>query len=284
MSTHMKLACVMSGGGAKAAAHVGAHRALEERGLVPTHYIGTSMGAVVGACFASALGHDDVMQRMGSITRRDVAPLSPTLLLGPLAKSVLAGRRLRDTLARLVPAREFAELKTPLTVTAVDVETGRLVLFGAGGDADVPLIDALWASCALPVYYPPVEIAGRQLADGGLRAVLPLGIAARSQPDLIVAIRVGPSFEAGPATSSVPTPPLMRAHNQAMRTLMAAQTDEAIARWREGPIPLVVVEPRTAIGATFAVGNAASYVEEGYRATVAALDASDHVAGGLENA
>ena len=279
----MKPACVMSGGGAKAAAHIGAHRALEERSLVPTHYVGTSMGAVVAACFATGLGYEGVMRRMSGITRRDVATPSPSLVLGPLAKSLFAGRRLRDTVARIVPARRFSELKTPLTVTAVDVETGRLELFGAGGDPDVPLCDALWASCALPVYYPPVEIGGRRFADGGLRAVLPLGVAASFQPDWIFAVRVGPSFDAEPAKPSMPVPPLMRAHNQAMRTLMAAQTDEAIARWRGSAIPLVLVEPRTAAGATFAVTRAADYVEEGYRAAVTALDASSDIIGTSED-
>jgi NTE family protein len=233
------------------------------------------MGAVVAACFAAGLEYDDVMQRMLAITRRDVAVPSPTLLLGPWAKSLLSGRRLRDTVAQLVPARRFSELQTPLTVTVVEVETGQLVLFGAGGDTEVPLVDALWASCALPIYYPPVTIGGRHYADGGLRAVLPLGVAASFEPDLIFAVRVGPSFEAEPASGSVPTPPMVRSHNQAMRTLMAAQTDEAIARWSGGPIPLVVVEPQTEAGATFAIDEAVGYVEEGYQAAVTALDRSE---------
>jgi NTE family protein len=265
------LACVMSGGGAKAAAHVGAHRALDEQGWTPRRYVGTSMGAVVAACFASGLGYGEVMQRMLGITRRDVAVPSATLLLGPFARSLFGGRRLRGTLAGLVPATRFSELQTPLTVTAVDVDTGELELFGAGGNTDVPLVDALWASCALPLYYPPVTIGGRQFADGGLRAVLPLGVAGSFKPDLIFAVRVGPSFDAERASGSVSAPPMVRAHNQAMRTLMAAQTDEAIARWSNGPIPLVVVEPRTNTGATFSVDDTITYVEEGYRAAVAAL-------------
>ena len=82
------LACVMSGGGAKAAAHVGAHRALDEQGWTPRRYVGTSMGAVVAACFASGLGYDEVMQRMLGVTRRDVAVPSATLLFGPFARSL----------------------------------------------------------------------------------------------------------------------------------------------------------------------------------------------------
>jgi NTE family protein len=268
---------VLSGGGAKAAAHIGALRALDERRLTATHYVATSMGAVVGACFACGLGYDEVLKRILSISRGHVAKPSPTLLLGPLAKSFLSAERFRETIATLVPARAFSELETPLTVTAVDVGTGELVLFGAGGRR-TPLLDALLASCSLPLYFPPVEIAGRSYADGGLRAVLPLDVAAVFDPDLLFAVRVGPTFSAEPPERSSWAPPLIRAHNSAMRILMAAQTDATIARWRDGPIPLVLVEPQVEQEATFAVDKVVGYVEEGYRAACRALDTSSELA------
>lgn len=267
----MNLACVMSGGGVKAAAHAGAHRALEEHGLTPARYVGTSMGAVVAACFAGGLDFESVKRRMLGVTRRDVAAPSPTLLFGPLAKSLFSARRLRETLAELVPARRFSELATPLTVTAVDYDTGELELLGAGGNAEVSLVDALLASCALPLYYPPVEIDGRRFVDGGLRAVLPLGVAAGFDPELIFAVRVGPSFDAEPTNESARVLPLLTAHSRALRTLMAAQTDETIARWRGGSIPIILVEPPTESGVTFAVENAMRYVEEGYASAMTAL-------------
>src|SRR5207245_11051676 len=100
---------------------------------------------------------------------------------------------LRRTVARFVPAQAFAQLKIPLTVTATDLDSGELVLFGALGQ-DVPLQDALYASCALPLYYPPARVDGRRLADGGLRAVLPLEPARRIQAAVVVAICVGPGI------------------------------------------------------------------------------------------
>jgi NTE family protein len=229
------------------------------------------MGAVVAACFASGLDYEDVMQRMAEVRRRDVAMPSATLLFGPLAKSLFSGKRIREALLELVPTRQFSELESPLTVTAVDFDTGQLDLFGAGGRTDVPLIDALCASCALPVYYPPVEIGGRRFVDGGLRAVLPVDVAAKFAPDLIFAVQVGPSFDAEPGWGSDRVPPLIAAHNQAMRTLMAAQADETIARGQSGPVPLVLVEPRVESGATFAVEGAVAYVERGYVAATSAL-------------
>ncbi|HNT71870.1 MAG TPA: patatin-like phospholipase family protein, partial [Methanothrix sp.] len=67
-----------------------------------------------------------------------------------------------------------------------DLDTGELIVFGDGGE-DVPLADALFASCALPVFYPPVQLLGRRLADGGLRGVVPLDVAARFPADRVIA-------------------------------------------------------------------------------------------------
>lgn len=273
-----RVAVVLSGGGAKAAAHVGAMKALDERGVKPQRFVGTSMGAVVAACFAAGLPYEEVLKRVLSLSRRDVARASPSLLFGPYADSLLRLDVLRRGIGRLVPAQRFSELRVPLTVTAVDVDTGELVLFGAGGDPGVPLVDALTASCALPVFYPPSTLHGRRLADGGLRAVLPLEVAASFGPELMVAVRVGPSFTAEPSEQSASGPPLLQAHNQAMRTLMAAQTDRDIAAFADGPIPLIVIEPRIERAATFAVGRAITYVEDGYRAAAAMLEHSPHAA------
>ena len=68
----------------------------------------------------------------------------------------------------------FSDLLHPLTVTAVDLDSGQLVRLGAGGE-DALLQDALYAACALPLWFPPRIIRGRRLADGGLRGPLPLG-------------------------------------------------------------------------------------------------------------
>jgi NTE family protein len=268
-----RLICVLSGGGAKAAAQVGALRALEDRGLVPHHYVGTSMGSVVAACFASGLSYAEVLKRITSVSRRDVAALNPGALFGLFAESLLRDEPLRETIASLVPARRFEDLTTPLTVTAVDADNGQLVLFGAGGRSRVPLLDALYASCALPLYYPPGAVGDRRFLDGGLRAVLPLDVAATFDPELVYAVMVGPSLFDAPQENGTRMPAWVRVHNTAMRILMAAQTEALIAKWKQGSVPFVLVQPRLGQEATFAVDSSVHYVEEGYRAASRALNA-----------
>ena len=147
-----RVVCVLSGGSAKGAAHVGALKALEEWDLKVAHFVGTSIGAVVGASFASGLPYGEILRLVTALTRRDVAALSPRALLGPFATSLFQAGAWRETIETLVPARTFEELEVPLTVTAVDSESGDLVLFGAGGRSGRPLF--LRGTGRLPAFSP----------------------------------------------------------------------------------------------------------------------------------
>ena len=168
----------------------------------------------------------------------------------------------------------------PLTVTATDLDSGELVLFdGAQRTAHgAPLHDALYASCALPLYFPPLEIDGRRLGDGGLRAVLPLGAARAVAPDadLFAAVHVGPGFDERLPSSNgdQPTaalPRVVRTHGEAMRIMMAEQAERALADWPKDEPRLVYVRPVAEREATFAVERVQEYVEMGYQATKKAL-------------
>ena len=144
------------------------------------------------------------------------------------------------------------------------------MLFGALGQ-DAPLVDALYASCALPLYLPPEVIDGHRLGDGGLRAVVPLDVARRIPADLVVAVDVGPGFDEPPVANKAPIPPLVRAHGEAIRVMMAAQTERVIADWPKEAPRLVMVRAVAEREATFAVDAAERFLKAGYDATTRAL-------------
>src|SRR5258708_3931432 len=145
----------VGGGGAKSLAHAGAWKALLEAGLRPSHIIGTSMGAVISAALAAGSSSEWLLEIAGSLERKDFAALDAwALAKGVFAGSILKPGPLKHTIARLLPATRFAERQIPLTYTTTDPDSGQLVLFGALGQ-DGPLIDVLYASCALPLYLPP---------------------------------------------------------------------------------------------------------------------------------
>ena len=280
----MKVVAVFGGGGAKALAHAGAWRALEEASLRPTSIVGTSMGAVVGAAFAAGQSFERVLGHVRAVQGQAVAPLNPlSLLTGIFTEGVLLSSPLERVIERFVPARSFEDLELPLVATAVDLATSRLVLFGGPGLGDtvttgVSLRLALQASCALPVYYEPVTIYGRRYADGGLRAVLPLETAAAlfgRDADLVVAVDVGPGFDEIPSPNAQSLiPPLVRAHGEAMRMLMAELTERSVAGWSKDLPKLLVVRAVAERDATFAAGEAERYVEMGYEATNRVLTTS----------
>jgi NTE family protein len=266
-------ALVLSGGGAKTAAHLGACRALREAGFEPTWYVGTSMGAVIAAGLASGVANDELLERMADVGARGIVrdPLAP--VAGLVLRSLLKPGPLRSAIEALVPVRRFADLTVPLTVTAVDLDTGELVLFGAGAQT-APLVDVLCASCALPMYYPPVVINGRRFGDGGLRCVVPLEPAAELDVELVLAVDVGPGFDLPAPAGTARLPAMIRAHDDAVGLLMAANSESQLALWRADPSrpPLVYVRPRTERNATFRVDRVREYANEGRRATREALD------------
>ena len=291
-----RVVLVLSGGGAKALAHAGAFRALEQADLIPSHIVATSMGAVVGAALGAGMPFDQVRRRAMGIRRRDVAPFDPlVLVMGLFARSLFPASALRKAIASIVPKTRFEYLRIPLTVTATDLDSGELLLLGGperrGSDLDrrgrdIELADALYASCALPLYFPPLEADGRRLADGGLRAVLPLGPARELEKDadLFVAVHVGPGFDEQPVGNGgadQPQPPdapvpariprVVRSHGEAMRIMMAEQAERAVAEWpKDGP-RLIYVRAVAEREATFAVDRVQDYVEMGYQATKKAL-------------
>jgi NTE family protein len=264
---------LLSGGGAKAAAHIGVARALGERGIRPTRIVGTSMGAVMGACLGAGLPPADILYRLHQVGSKGIVRSLLAPWGGLWLEGLLRSDALHAALSELVPARSFDELRVPLTVTATDLDSGELIPLGADG-VRAPLVDALHASCALPVFYPPVMLGGRRLGDGGLRGVVPFEAARGATADIAIAVDVGPGFGAPAGPPPVRYPALVARHNDATGILMAANTAAHLALWRSEPSrpALLYVRPRVERNATFRVERVEAYAEEGYRAARAALD------------
>jgi NTE family protein len=266
---------VLSGGGAKAAAHIGAALALADAGLTPVRYLAASMGAVVAVALAAGMDPQTLLARLAEVGRRGVVKDPLAYMSGLFAGALLRPRPFREAIERLVPVRRFAELAVPVTVTVTHLDTGELLLFGDGGE-DAPVVDVLCATCALPVYYPPVHLGGRRCGDGGLRGPLPLDVAARLARGTVVAVDVGPGFDvAGPGSSSG-APPIVRAHDDAVGALMAQATAAQLALWlSDASRPaLVYIRPKVERAATFRVDRVQQYASDGYAAAREALAAA----------
>jgi NTE family protein len=268
---------VLSGGGAKAAAHCGAVRALRERGIEPARYVATSLGAVVAAALASGAEPDTVVRTLMNEAPAGIRPHPLAAVAGIYLEGLVRARPFREAIGRIITARRFADLAVPLTVTAVDVDKLELVTFGHGG-IDAPLLDVLAASCALPPYFPAVSLGGRMLRDGGLMGHVPLAAIGETGGLPVIAVDVGPGFDNGREPKPPGGPPLIRAVDESIGILMAQVTEDQLARWRLERGPILYVRPRVERNATFSAGRARVYADEGYLAMREALGGLDSVA------
>ena len=260
---------VLGGGGMKGLAHVGAWKAVQEAGIEVAEIVGTSIGALVGACIAGGASWAELVSRALGLKKRDIAALnySALLLNGIRQPSIFRAEPFQEYIRSVLPAERFEALHIPLGVNAVDLETGRTEWFGAGGRNDVALADAVYASCALPLFYPPAEIEGRYFVDGGVGDSLAIQRAAERGADLIIAVDVG----AGETKDSLDTVSkgMIAIHHRVYDILSYARRQSQLESW-DGP-PLVYVRPNLDGYSTFDFNRTQYFLEEGYRATRRAL-------------
>lgn len=175
------VALVLSSGGARGYAHIGAIEALQERGYNITGVAGTSMGALVGGIFCT--GHlREVKEWMLSLSRRDRLSLYDL----SLSKThLLKGEKIINALLKIVPDCNIDELNIPFRAIATDLIQSREIVFDRGS-----LYAAIRASIAIPTYYSPLRTRTMLLVDGGIVNPLPLNRAPRTEGDILVAVNV----------------------------------------------------------------------------------------------
>lgn len=175
------VALVLSTGGARGLAHVGAIDELLERGYHIHAVAGTSMGALVGGMYAS--GHlEEFKSWMETVDRKKVLSLLDfSLSISHLMK----GDRIINEMMKVVPDVNIEDLPIPYCAVATDAITGTEVVFNHGS-----LYEAIRASISLPLFFNPVRDGERILVDGGLVNPLPLNRVKRQKNDLLVAVNV----------------------------------------------------------------------------------------------
>lgn len=211
--TKPHLALVLSGGGARGAAHIGVLKVLEENHIVPDLIVGTSMGSIVGGLYAAGYSaeeiedilatidwdqvfFDSVSRRQRSFRRKQddqpyVVPLKLRFkgLKPYLPGGLLGGQKLellmRDLVAHATDERDFDDLPIPFRAVAMDLATSEPVVLGRGH-----LADAMRASMSIPAAFTPVVIDGRHLVDGGSAANLPVRVAQRLGAERIIAVNI----------------------------------------------------------------------------------------------
>ena len=175
------VALVLSSGGPRGFAYIGAIEELVRRGYVISSVTGTSAGALVGGIYATG-GLDAFKEWITGLTPAQVMTLmDPALSRTALVK----GERLMREIRKRVPEVNIEDLPIPFTAVATDLYTGEEILFREG-----PLFDAVRASISIPSMFVPVRMGTRMLIDGGICNTFPLNRAIRTEGDILVGFNV----------------------------------------------------------------------------------------------
>ena len=208
-----RICLVLSGGGARGAAHAGVLKVLEEYRVPIDCIAGTSMGALIGASYATGMTVPEMEKVTGDITNEKLFKDNPPRqelsmrrkaddykpYFGPeigltdgslkLPKGAVSGIQLETVLRQLSRAKgyhDFDTLPIPFRAVATDLVTGKAVVFSDGEIANV-----MRASMSVPGAVAPAEIDGMLLVDGMLTSNLPVETARAMGADIVIAVNVG---------------------------------------------------------------------------------------------
>ncbi len=264
-----RVALVLGGGGLKGFAHIGVLRALEERGIRPTVIAGTSIGALIAAAYVRGLTIKQMEARALSLRKPDLFRIDHMgmVVKRMLATSLYLEQPLQAIVDSLSPEGTFRDLSISLLVNTVDLERGSQVVWGLPGLQDARVADAVYASCALPGFFPPRVIHGRTCVDGGVMENTP-ALAASRNVDAVIAVDVGSTSLAAARRvrekgfASI----FMRSAQLMMRSLQQMQ----LATW-SGP-PLLLVRPAVWKFNWFSFAHTRAMMDAGYAAACEVLD------------
>jgi NTE family protein len=152
-----RIGLALSGGGVRGVSHLGVIQALTDHGIEFCHIAGSSAGAIAAAFFAEGYAPKEVLEIIKET--RLLKLLRPSIGSTGLVSILKA----RFFLEKYFPHNSFQNLKTRVTITAVDLGEGKLVYF-TDGELDM----AVLASCCLPGIFQPIVIDGHMYVDGGI--------------------------------------------------------------------------------------------------------------------
>jgi NTE family protein len=189
-----RIGLALGGGGAKGLAHILMLETLDELGIRPHVIAGTSIGAIIGALYAAGLSGKEIRAQVEQFfvdqreAEQSVFAMPKSLRWLDFIDPAFAGGGLLDSsdfiawLGEVLPVKNFRGLEIPLRVITAELMTGREVIMKSGA-----LLPALQASMAVPGVFPPVEVDGHSLVDGGVANPLPYD---RVQDDCDIAIAI----------------------------------------------------------------------------------------------
>ena len=264
-----RIALVLGGGGLKGFAHIGVLRAFDERGIKPAVVSGTSIGSLIAAAYAGGMPNAEMVKRAMALTKNDLFRINHVGMVTKrmLSPALYLARPLEKLVQDIVPKGTFRDLKTPLLVNCVDLESASQVLWGLPGMQDVKIADAVYASCALPGFFPPGTVGARTCADGGIADNVP-ALASSFGMDAVIAVDVGSTNIA--RARRIRDKGFAAIYIRAAQIMMKSLQGMQLAQW-SGP-PLLLIRPAVWNFHWFSFAHVGRIIQLGYEAANETLD------------
>ncbi len=181
-----RVALVLGSGGARGYAHLGVLQVLQKAGVPIDLIVGASAGSFVGSLFADNESAQKTYQIMMKAGFWDLADVSNV----PSMSGVIQGYHYEKFLLHNMQAKTFRQLKIKLLMATTDLNTGKTYVIQSG-----PVAPAALASAAIPGAVRPIKLYGHVLIDGGVAAPVPVAIAKRYHPKIIIAVNISEQLQ-----------------------------------------------------------------------------------------
>lgn len=184
---NVNVALVLGGGGGRGIAHLGVLEVLEKHNIPIDLIVGTSAGSVVGAMYADYKDHKLLYQQLIKLRKWDFLDFSiaDSLLFFSEMRGPVQGYYLEDFIVKNMTTHNIEDLKIPFIAVATDIEKERPYIFESG-----PIAIGVHASSAIPPVFTPVKVYGHVLVDGGVVEAVPVSIARRYNPKVVIAVDI----------------------------------------------------------------------------------------------
>ena len=203
------LGLALGGGGARGAAHVGVLKVFKKNQIIPQVISGTSIGAIIGAMFASKPDPDWILRRLQEFLMNPNTLFHSSLdmmknrnfetllenttkkiedkfavIIGPDRSQIIKRDVIDEMLEFLLPVKRFEELNIRLKVVASDIQTGNEEAYESGD-----LVEAIARSCSIPGYVKPTKDGDSIIVDGGVTSPVPIDTI-RDECEFLIAINI----------------------------------------------------------------------------------------------
>jgi NTE family protein len=181
-----KIGIAMGGGGARGFAEIGVLRVLEQEKIPVDIVVGTSVGSLIGAIYADSGKVLDSEFIAITLKNEDIFEYKAFSFF---SGGFVTGEKLRSFLNTHLHNKNIENLKITYGAVAVDLRTGKAVIFDRG-----PIARAVNASCAIPGVFVPVEIGGKIFVDGGVTDPIPVDFAIKKGAEVVIAVAISPAL------------------------------------------------------------------------------------------